>query len=160
MSISRTAGKAIPASAASNIEEERVYDPTPYFTGGGGGMSGGPEDTTPPLREVQQRGSIRKSKMIYEHRIIIDRDGKRFKEVYAVPRAGYELTYVRFKFPIDALGRVDYQACETDAGVGRRIRKRKTKVKAAAEAEVEAAADEETETEEAIAEIETNGDAS
>jgi hypothetical protein len=128
-----------------------------YF-GMGGGSSGTPAAGDAPLREVQQRGSIRKSMMIYDHCISIDRDGKRYKEVYAAPRAGYRLTYVRFKFPIDALGKVNYQACETDAGVGR-IRKRskpKAELKAEAQAETASAPDEAAPAEEAETENEGN----
>jgi hypothetical protein len=129
-----------------------MYD-AGYFNGGGGGM--GPAAEAPPLREVQQRGSNRArkggSQMIYNHSIVIDRDGKRYKEVYCVPRPGYRLTYVRFKFPIDAMGQVNYQACETDAGVGR-IRKAGRPTKAAVRADMELNAEPAAEVEEAAAE--------
>jgi hypothetical protein len=119
-----------------------MYDATGYFGNGGGG--GYREEGMPSplsLTHPKYDEGIVSESVIRQWDVITMPDGTRVEECYVVPREGHKLTYIRFRYAIDARGRRSAVPCDVNAGVGR-IKKRSRPTKAevtAATAELEPA---------------------
>jgi hypothetical protein len=104
--------------------------------GSGGGREPHREDMPTPLSLTYPKYDEKavSESTIREWNIITLPDGTKAEECFVVPREGHKLTYIRFRYALDARGRRSAVPCDVNAGVGR--------IKTATEPEPETAAPE------------------
>jgi hypothetical protein len=90
-----------------------------WMTAGGGRWDR--EDKPSPLSLTQPKydEEIVSESVILQWDVVTMPDGTKCEECYVVPREGHKLTYIRFRYALNARGRRSPVPCDVNAGVGR-----------------------------------------